>query len=40
MIYQKKPTRTLCPMPRILEEEYTDGYNRGFLKGREDAQNQ
>lgn len=29
-----------CPMPEIFKEEYLDGYNRGFKKGRVDANNE
>lgn len=28
-----EPIPPLCPMPRLGESSYMDGYNRGFLKG-------
>ena len=31
------PLPPLCPLPEIYQEEYKDGYHRGFLKGRKDA---
>lgn len=31
------PIAPICPIPEVLENEYNDGYNRGFLKGRVDA---
>ena len=31
------PMTPICPIPEVLENEYNDGYNRGFLKGRADA---
>lgn len=34
------PIVPLCPMPEMFAEEYLDGYNRGFLKGRNDAKSQ
>ena len=34
------PIVPLCPMPKMFAEEYLDGYNRGFLKGRQDAKGQ
>jgi len=27
------PITPLCPLPRIGEDSYNDGYNRGFLIG-------
>lgn len=29
-----KPLAPLCPLPRIGESSYKDGYNRGFIAGR------
>jgi len=34
------PVTPICPIPRIDEEGYRDGYNRGFVKGRRQAKNQ
>jgi hypothetical protein len=34
------PIVPMCPMPEIFKEEYLDGYNRGFKKGRVDANNE
>ena len=31
-----KPIAPICPVPNYGEVSYKDGYNRGFLKGRED----
>ena len=31
------PMTPICPITEVLEHEYNDGYNRGFLKGRVDA---
>ena len=28
-----EPLSPLCPLPRLGEETYMDGYNRGFTKG-------
>lgn len=28
-----KPIPPICPIPRIGEKSYQDGYNRGFLVG-------
>ncbi len=30
------PILPLCPIPEIYRDTYQDGYNRGFIKGRED----
>lgn len=30
-----KPILPLCPLPEIDETTYKDGYQRGFLEGRE-----
>lgn len=30
------PVVPTCPIPEINEKTYKDGYNRGFLKGKED----
>ena len=30
------PLIPLCPLPYLYKETYQDGYNRGFIKGRED----
>ncbi|WP_374425041.1 hypothetical protein [Chromobacterium sp.] len=29
-----KPISPICPIPRIGEDGYRDGYNRGFIDGR------
>jgi hypothetical protein len=34
------PIVPMCPMAEIFKEEYLDGYNRGFKKGRVDANNE
>ena len=34
------PVPPICPIPRIDEEGYRDGYNRGFVKGRRQARSQ
>ena len=31
-----EPLIPLCPLPEVNEDTFTDGYNRGFLKGLED----
>lgn len=31
------PITPICPLAKLLETEYRDGYHRGFLKGRKDA---
>jgi hypothetical protein len=31
------PTAPPCPLPNLNRDTYTDGYNRGFVKGRQDA---
>lgn len=31
-----EPLPPLCPLPKINEDSYQDGYNRGFLKGKRD----
>lgn len=31
--YCIEPLTPLCPLPRLGEETYMDGYNRGFLVG-------
>lgn len=31
-----EPIVPLCPLPNLLEDTYQDGYDRGFLKGKED----
>lgn len=33
-----EPLVPLCPLPRVNESSYQDGYNRGFLAGREKKQ--
>ncbi len=32
------PIIPLCPMPDLFREQYNDGYNRGFLQGKSDAE--
>jgi len=34
------PVPPICPIPGINQTGYRDGYNRGFLRGRKDAQKQ
>jgi hypothetical protein len=34
------PIVPMCPMSEIFQTEYLDGYNRGFKKGRVDANNE
>jgi hypothetical protein len=31
------PITPICPIPKLMQTEYLDGYNRGFVKGRKDA---
>lgn len=30
------PMTPLCPMPEFMRDTYQDGYNDGFVRGRED----
>lgn len=32
------PVTPICPIPGLNDHGYRDGYNRGFLRGRKDAQ--
>lgn len=32
------PIIPLCPLPDLFREQYNDGYNRGFLQGKSDAE--
>ena len=34
------PVTPICPIPRVYQNEYIDGYNRGFVKGKKDAKSQ
>ena len=34
------PIVPLCPLPELYRDTYIDGYNRGFLKGLSDYENQ
>ena len=34
------PIVPMCPMSEMFKNEYLDGYNRGFKKGRVDANNE
>ncbi len=34
------PIVPMCPIAEIFQNEYLDGYNRGFKKGRVDANNE
>ena len=34
-----EPLVPLCPLARLGEDGYKDGYHRGFLKGKKDRQN-
>lgn len=31
-----KPIVPICPIPKVGQTSYDDGYNRGFLKGKKD----
>jgi len=31
-----EPEPPICPPPKINQETFKDGYNRGFLKGKKD----
>jgi len=35
--FSRCPIIPRCPRPEIFQNEYNDGYNRGFVKGKEDA---
>lgn len=32
------PIAPICPLPKLNQYEFLDGYNRGFVRGRKDAQ--
>lgn len=32
------PVSPVCPIPEVGRDRYEDGYNRGFIKGREDKE--
>jgi hypothetical protein len=34
------PITPICPIPKLMETKFLDGYNRGFVKGRKDAKKQ
>ena len=34
------PVAPVCPVPRVDQYKFKDGYNRGFLKGVRHAKNQ
>lgn len=33
------PPVPVCPVPRVGQDAYKDGYNRGFLQGKWDKEN-
>ena len=35
--YSRCPRVPMCPRPKIFENAYNDGYNRGFSTGKYDA---
>jgi len=34
------PMPPMCPLPEFMLDTYQDGYNRGFVRGREDRDEQ